>query len=139
MLDVIELKNVKIRELEAERVRTRVETKELREILEEYEAGGAKRRPKPKPQPKQTANSGAPGTQPNQQDDFDRDAYAPPIDDDDFWQEREDLPQPIAEEDLWIQQQAQGELGASAKQLTKSLPKRVKNAGDNDMEYYGVG
>ena len=49
LLRIIENKNVKIRAMEQERLKLREENADLREAVEEYEAGGAKRRPKPKP------------------------------------------------------------------------------------------
>jgi hypothetical protein len=50
LMDVIELKNQRIRELEQVTRKLKKENVDLKEAVEEYKASGARRRPKPKPQ-----------------------------------------------------------------------------------------
>ena len=93
---MIEMKNQKIRELTMLTRSLKEENADLREAVEEFEASGARRRPKPKP-----AQAPKPGERSQQAAPQAAQAYQY-NDEDDFWQEQQDAPQQIEDNDLWI-------------------------------------
>ena len=135
LLRVIEIKNQKIRELTMLTRQLKEENADLREAVEEFEASGARRRPKPKP--KAATKPGEKGQQQTQQQPQAAHQYN---DEDDFWQEQQDAPQPIEDNDLWIQNQAadvKGALGGNNDFLKRKS--KDSKADKQDMAFYGVG